>query len=91
MPSSRFNKLLAEAPPATPTARRFPPYHDFTDPIEARLAIIRLHLDGWNATSIAEYLGIGRTTVYRTLQRWVEEGVAGLPARSHARTDGPAG
>ncbi len=82
-------RILAEAPPATPTARRFPRYHDFTDPIEARLAVIRLHIEGWNATSIAGYLGIGRTTVYRTLQRWVEEGVAGLPAKSHARTDGP--
>ncbi len=82
-------RILAEAPPATPTARRFPPYHDFTDPTEARLAVIRLHIEGWNATSTAGYLGIGRTTVYRTLQRWVEEGVAGLPAKSHARTDGP--
>ncbi len=82
-------RILAEAPPAAAPTRRFPPYHDFTDPIEARLAVIRLHIEGWNATSIAGYLGIGRTTVYRTLQRWVEEGVAGLPTKSHARTGGP--
>lgn len=82
-------RILAEAPPADPPARRFPPYHAFTDPSEARLAVIRLHIEGWNATSIAGYLGIGRTTVYRTLQRWVEEGVAGLAAKFHARKDGP--
>jgi putative transposase len=82
-------RILAEAAPITSPARRFPPYHTFTDPIEARLAIIRLHLEGWNATSIAGYLDISRTTVYRTLRRWVEEGVAGLPTKSHARTDGP--
>lgn len=38
-------RILAEAPPATAPARRFPPYHAFTDPIEPRLAIIRLHID----------------------------------------------
>lgn len=82
-------RILAEAAPITAPARRFPPYHTFTDPIEARLAIIRLHIEGWNATSIAGYLDTARTTVHRTLQRWVEEGVAGLAAKSHARKDGP--
>ena len=44
-------RILAEAAPITAPARRFPPYHVFTDPIEARLAIIRLHIEGWNATA----------------------------------------
>lgn len=39
-------RLLAEDPPVR-TGRRFPPYHEIADPAEARLAIIRLHSEGW--------------------------------------------
>ena len=89
-PSPRtVKRILAEAPPAPPAARRFPPYHASTDPVAARLAIIRLHIEGWNITIIAGYLAISRDTVYRTLQRWVAEGVAGLDDKPHARKDGP--
>jgi putative transposase len=42
------------------------------------LTIIRLHAEGWTVTSIAKYLETTRRTVYLTLRRWVEEGVAGL-------------
>jgi len=89
-PSPRtVKRILAEDMPAPPPARRFPPYHAFADPVAARLAIIRLHIEGWNTTSIAGYLAISRDTVYRTLQRWVAEGVVGLEDKSHARKDGP--
>ncbi len=89
-PSPRtVKRILAEAAPVSTAARRFPPYHTFADPVAARLAIIRLHIEGWNTTSIAGYLAISRDTVYRTLQRWVAEGVAGLDDQSHARKDGP--
>jgi putative transposase len=89
-PSPRtVKRILAEAAPAPPATRRFPPYHAFADPVAARLAIIRLHIEGWNTTRIAGYLAISRDTVYRTLQRWVAEGVAGLDDKSHARKDGP--
>lgn len=84
-----MKRILAEATPAPPAARRFPPYHAFADPVAARLAIIRLHIEGWNSTSIAGYLQISRDMVYRTLQRWVAAGVAGLPDKPHARKDGP--
>ena len=88
-PSSRtVKRILAEQPPAPRTSRRFPPYHAIADPAEARLAIIRLHIEGWNATSIAGYLEVSRDTVHRVLRRWVAEGVAGLPDKSHARKDG---
>jgi transposase len=47
-PSPRtVKRLLAEATPGPPAARRFPPYHAFADPVAARLAIIRLHIEGW--------------------------------------------
>jgi hypothetical protein len=43
--------------------------------------VIRLHVEGWSITSIAEYLHTTRPTIYETLRRWAEEGVAGLDAR----------
>jgi len=42
------------------------------DPAECRLAVIRLHSEGWSITSIAEYLVTSRHTIYDTLQRWTE-------------------
>src|SRR2546423_3710523 len=53
-----------------------------TDPRERRLAIIKLHVEGWTPTSIAGYLGTSRRTVYATLKRWIEEQFAGLPNKS---------
>ncbi len=82
-------RLLAEDPPSPTAWRRFPPYHAIADPAEARLAIIRLHAEGWATKSIAAYLGGGKRTVERTLKRWIAEGVAGLDDKPHARKDGP--
>jgi len=84
-PSSHtVKRLLAEQPSPPRTARRFPPYHQIADPAERRLAIIRLHIEGWNKRSIADYLDTSRVTVHETLKRWVAEGVAGLDDRSSA-------
>ncbi len=49
-------RILAETPPAPVTRRRFPPFHQIVDPADRRLAIIRLHSEGWTVTDIAEYL-----------------------------------
>ena len=46
-------RILAEHPPPPRTHRRFPPSHAIADPTQRRLAIVRLHVEGWNATSIA--------------------------------------
>lgn len=78
-------RILAEAPPAPVAARRFPPYHQISDPAERRLAVIRLHSEGWAVKSIAAYLHLGRRAVYQVLHRWIAEGVAGLEDKSHAR------
>ncbi|MCC6626974.1 MAG: helix-turn-helix domain-containing protein [Chloroflexi bacterium] len=76
-------KRILEAGPLPPLARRrYPPYQEIPDPAERRLAIIRLHAEGWHATSIAGYLGISRKTVHLTLRRWFAEGVAGLDDKS---------
>lgn len=71
----------------TSRQRRSPPYHAIAEPAERRLAIIRLHAEGWNVQSIAAYLQTSRQTVYATLRRWIKEGVAGLDEKGHARKD----
>jgi putative transposase len=71
-------RVLAETPPTPVRTRRFPPYHQIADPVERRLAIVRLHSEGWIVSRIASYLDVDRTTVYRTLRRWIDEGVWGL-------------
>jgi len=43
-----------------------------------------LHSEGWAVKSIAAYLECSRQQVYRTLQRWVAEGVAGLDDKPSA-------
>ncbi|MDQ5826908.1 MAG: helix-turn-helix domain-containing protein [Chloroflexota bacterium] len=78
-----IKRILAEAPPV-PNQRRYPPFHEIDDPATRRIAIIRLHAEGWNAKSIAEYLQTSRQTVHATLKRWVEEGFRGLPNKSSA-------
>jgi transposase len=80
--SATIKQLLAEEPLAAPTVRRFPVFHAMTDPVERRLAIIRLHADGWNVKSIAAYLETSRFTVYDVLHRWATEQFAGPPNKS---------
>lgn len=76
--------VLAQSPPPPRKSRRYPKFADFDDPAERRLAVIRLHAEGWNIKSISEYLETTRRTVYAILKRWVEEGVRGLDDKSHA-------
>ena len=77
--------VLASGPPPSITARRNPPWEMLPDSAERRLAVIRLHAEGWSVSSIAEYVGTSPQTIYATLKRWVEEGVKGLEDKSHAR------
>ncbi len=79
-------RILAEGPLPPVARRRYAPYHHIADPYDRRHAVVSLHAEGWSAKSIAGYLQTDRSTVYRTLRRWVEEGVAGLDDRSRART-----
>src|SRR6266702_8095178 len=82
-PSAQTIKLtLAHGPKPSRTTRRFPLFSEMTDPRERRLAIIKLHAEGWTSTSIAGYLGTSRQTVYTTLKRWIEEQFAGLANKS---------
>jgi len=76
---------LKPCQPSSLQARRYQPWYLIPDPAERKLAVIRLHGEGWSITSIAEYMQTSRPTIYATLQRWTEEGVAGLPEKSRAR------
>jgi len=85
-PSHHSVKHIATSGPSQSlTTRRYQPWHLIPEPAERKLAVIRLHSEGWSMTSIAEYLATSRHTVYDTLKRWTEEGVAGLEAKSRAR------
>lgn len=83
-PSAQTIKLtLANGPTPSRTTRRFPLWSEIIDARERRLAVIKLHAEGWTASSIAGYLGTSRQTVHPTLRRWIEEQFAGLDDKSH--------
>ncbi len=67
--------------------RNYPRYHEM-GPGEGRAAVVELRVDGWSAKAIAGYLGIGRSTVYKVLKRFEEEGAEGLEDKPYGR---PAG
>jgi transposase len=79
-------RVLAKGGTASRTTRRFPPYEQIGDPAERRLAIVRLHSEGWNIKTIAAYLQTTRLRVYEVLKRWIAEGVQGLDDKSRAPT-----
>jgi putative transposase len=78
-------RILAQAPLPPPATRRFAPYHQLPSATERRLAIVRLHIEGWSVQSIAGYLETSRPTVYSVLRRWATEDFAGLPDKPHTR------
>lgn len=82
--NATVKRVLAEDPPPPRTHRRFPPFHSIADPATRRLAIVRLHIEGWNKQSIAQYLETSRVTVHDTLKRWIAEGTDGLDNKSSA-------
>lgn len=71
-------RVLAEEPMPLRMVRRFAAYREIVEPRQRRMAVVRLHAEGWNAKSIASYLGTARSTVYRALKRWI--GVAPIIA-----------
>src|SRR5260370_10683761 len=52
--------ILASGPKPVRKQRRYPTYAAIDDPIQKRLAIIRLHTEGWSIKSIAGYLQTSR-------------------------------
>ena len=71
-------RVLAEEAMPLRMVRRFAPYGEDADPRERRLAVVTLHADGWSAKAIAGSLRAHKSTVFRVLRRWAEEG-PGVP------------
>lgn len=65
--------------------RRFLPYHEAG---ESREAVVTLHREGWSDKSIARYMRVDRSTVYRVRRRFEEEGEEGLEDRPGGRPRG---
>jgi putative transposase len=66
-PAHHGVKHIATAgPPPSLQARRYQPWHLIVDPAERKLAVIRLHSEGWSITSIAEYMQLCRHLTFRT-------------------------
>src|SRR3989449_3361136 len=55
--------VLADGPPPSRTSRQFPRYEEIAEPEERRLAVIRLHAQGWSISTIARYLNVSRPTI----------------------------
>lgn len=81
-------RVLGEEARPLKLQRNYPRYYEMEDSAERRAAIVELRIDGWSSKAIAGYLGVHRTTVYRVLERFKEEGAAGLRDKPHGR---PAG
>jgi putative transposase len=80
--------VLDKEPLPIKAFRRFEPYHEIEEGRERRKAVVALHYEGWADKSIARYLGVDRSTVYRVLRQWMEEGPAGLEDRKRGRPSG---
>src|SRR5215213_7341231 len=74
-------QVLVTEPPPLRSPRRFARYHEISDPVARRRAVVTLYLDGWSAKAIAGYLETSRQTVYEVLRRWDAEGWPGLADR----------
>ena len=66
--------VLKESAIPRKARRRFERYHDAEDIRESRLALVTLHREGWADKSIADYMGVDRSTVYRVRKRFEEHG-----------------
>ena len=81
-------RVLEEEPVPLKMVRRYPPYHEARNVLDARAAVVSLRLDGWSAKAIAGYLGVHHSTVYRALERWKERGFESLADGSPGRPPG---
>jgi transposase len=80
--------VLDEEPLPLRMLKRFAPYHEIPEAKERRMAIVKLHAEGWSAKAIAGYLKTSKPTVYRALRRWIEEGVEGLDDKKRGQKGG---
>ena len=82
--------VLEESAIPRKLVRRFEPYHEIPGDRERREAVVALHEEGWSDKSIARYMKVDRSTVYRVRKRFEEEGEDGLLDRPDGRPRGVA-
>jgi DNA-binding NarL/FixJ family response regulator len=83
--------VLEESAIPRKLVRRFEPYHEAGDITESRKAVVTLHWEGWSDKSIARYLKVNRSTVYRVRRRFrdrEEEGLAPCPPAGRKESEG---
>jgi transposase len=81
-------RVLEEEPIPLKMLKRFAPYHEIPEAEERRLAVVRLHAEGWSVKAIVGYLKTSKPTVYRALRRWIEEGMEGLDDKKRGQKGG---
>lgn len=79
-----IKQVLADGPKPSIKERRYAKYADISEPFQRRLAVVKLHTEGWMPTTIAKYLDVHHSTVYEALNRFRDEGFAGLDDKSRA-------
>lgn len=77
-------RVLADGPPPSILARRFPPSGQIPDAFERRKSVVQLHAEGWSVSTIAAYMQTTRARVYDSLHRFATQGYAGLDNKSRA-------
>ena len=83
-----IGRVLDEYPLPLKILKRFSPYHETPEPKERRMAIVKLHAEGWSAKTIASYLKTSKPTVYRALGKWIREGSEGLDDKKRGPKSG---
>ena len=77
-------RILDKHPITVQPRLPFSQFHDYKEPYQARLEVIKLYYRGWNIQSISGFLGVSRKHIYALLERFETEMFAGLMTRSHA-------
>jgi len=81
-------RVLSEEPIPLKILKRFAPYHEIPETKERRLAIVKLHCEGWSVKAIAGHLKTSKPTVYRALRKWIEQGAEGLDDKKRGQKGG---
>ncbi len=83
-----IGRVLDEYPLPLKILKRFAAYHETPEPRERRMAIVKLHAEGWSAKTIASYLKTSKPTVYHALGKWIREGSEGLDDKKRGPKSG---
>lgn len=80
-------RVLTDHPPTVQPKLDFDYYHDYADPYQARLQVVKLFYRGWRKKSVSEFLHVSPKQVTRILRAFAKEQFAGLVPKSKAPKD----